>query len=56
MALAIAVEVAPQHGLYTAIVAGIVVAALGRSRTQGSASDRRADSGDTIEGMSRARG
>jgi SulP family sulfate permease len=34
MALAIAVGVAPQYGLYTAIVAGIVVAALGGSRTQ----------------------
>ena len=29
MALAIAVGVAPQHGLYTAIVAGLIVAALG---------------------------
>jgi SulP family sulfate permease len=34
MALAIAVGVAPQQGLYTAIVAGFVVAALGGSRTQ----------------------
>jgi SulP family sulfate permease len=34
MALAIAVGAAPQHGLYTAIVAGFVVAALGGSRTQ----------------------
>ncbi len=34
MALAIAVGVAPQYGLYTAIVAGFVVAALGGSRTQ----------------------
>ena len=34
MALAIGVGVAPQHGLYTAIVAGFVVAALGGSRTQ----------------------
>ena len=34
MALAIGVGVAPQHGLYTAIVAGAVVAALGGSRTQ----------------------
>lgn len=34
MALAIAVGVPPQHGLYTAIVAGAVVAALGGSRTQ----------------------
>jgi SulP family sulfate permease len=34
MALAIAVGVPPQHGLYTAIVAGFVVAALGGSRTQ----------------------
>ena len=34
MALAIAVGVAPQHGLYTAIVAGFVVAALGGSRMQ----------------------
>lgn len=34
MALAIGVGVAPQHGLYTAIVAGLVVAALGGSRTQ----------------------
>src|SRR5579871_2581858 len=34
MALAIGVGVAPQHGLYTAIVAGFFVAALGGSRTQ----------------------
>src|SRR4051794_14523265 len=34
MALAIAVGVPPQHGLYTAIVAGLVVAALGGSRLQ----------------------
>src|SRR5688572_14204224 len=34
MALAIAVGVPPQHGLYTAIVAGAVVAVLGGSRTQ----------------------
>ena len=34
MALAIGVGVPPQHGLYTAIVAGFVVAALGGSRTQ----------------------
>jgi sulfate permease, SulP family len=34
MALAIGVGVAPQHGLYTAIVAGVLVAALGGSRTQ----------------------
>jgi sulfate permease, SulP family len=34
MALAIAVGVPPQHGLYTAIVAGAVVAALGGSRLQ----------------------
>jgi sulfate permease, SulP family len=34
MALAIGVGVAPQHGLYTAIVAGAIVAALGGSRTQ----------------------
>jgi SulP family sulfate permease len=34
MALAIAVGAPPQHGLYTAIVAGFVVAALGGSRTQ----------------------
>jgi SulP family sulfate permease len=34
MALAVGVGVAPQHGLYTAIVAGFVVAALGGSRTQ----------------------
>lgn len=34
MALAIAVGVPPQHGLYTAIVAGLIVAALGGSRTQ----------------------
>ncbi|HSP18014.1 MAG TPA: SulP family inorganic anion transporter, partial [Myxococcaceae bacterium] len=34
MALAIASGVAPQHGLYTAIVAGAVVALLGGSMTQ----------------------
>ena len=34
MALAIAVGAAPQHGLYTVIVAGAIVAALGGSRTQ----------------------
>src|SRR4051794_37822682 len=34
MALGIAVGVAPQNGLYTAIVAGGLVAALGGSRTQ----------------------
>ncbi len=34
MALAIAVGVAPQHGLYTAVVAGAVVAILGGSRYQ----------------------
>lgn len=34
MALAIAVGAPPQHGLYTAIVGGFVVAALGGSRTQ----------------------
>jgi sulfate permease, SulP family len=34
MALAIAVGVAPQHGLYTAIVAGIVVALTGGSKHQ----------------------
>jgi sulfate permease, SulP family len=34
MALAVGVGVPPQHGLYTAIVAGFVVAALGGSRTQ----------------------
>jgi SulP family sulfate permease len=34
MALAIAVGVAPQHGLYTAIVAGIVVALAGGSKHQ----------------------
>jgi SulP family sulfate permease len=34
MALAIGVGVAPQSGLYTAIIAGFVVAALGGSRTQ----------------------
>lgn len=34
MALAIAVGVAPQHGLYTAIVAGAVIAVLGGSRVQ----------------------
>ena len=34
MALAVAVGVPPQHGLYTAIVAGAVIAALGGSRVQ----------------------
>jgi SulP family sulfate permease len=34
MALAIAVGAPPQHGLYTAIVAGFLVALLGGSRTQ----------------------
>jgi SulP family sulfate permease len=34
MALAIASGVAPQHGLYTAIVAGFLIAALGGSRVQ----------------------
>ncbi len=34
MALGIAVGVAPQHGLYTAVVAGFVVAALGGSKFQ----------------------
>jgi len=34
MALAIACGVAPQHGLYTAIVAGAVIAILGGSRVQ----------------------
>jgi SulP family sulfate permease len=34
MALAIAAGVAPQHGLYTAIVAGSLIALLGGSRTQ----------------------
>jgi len=34
MALAIAAGVPPQHGLYTAIVAGAVIAALGGSRVQ----------------------
>jgi len=34
MALSIAVGAPPQHGLYTAIVAGFVVACLGGSRTQ----------------------
>src|SRR5512132_1331551 len=34
MALAIAVGVPPQQGLYTAIVAGALVAATGGSRTQ----------------------
>jgi SulP family sulfate permease len=34
MALAIASGVAPQHGLYTAIVAGALIAVLGGSRTQ----------------------
>lgn len=34
MALAIAVQAPPQHGLYTAIVAGFLVALFGGSRTQ----------------------
>src|SRR3954469_2502369 len=34
MALAIAVGAPPQHGLYTAIVGGFVIALLGGSRTQ----------------------
>src|SRR5436305_10744975 len=34
MALAVASGVAPQHGLYTAIVAGTVIAALGGSMVQ----------------------
>ena len=34
MALAIAVGAAPQHGLYTAIVGGLIVALLGGSRVQ----------------------
>src|SRR3989442_15252019 len=34
MALAIATGVPPQHGLYTAIIAGSVIALLGGSRTQ----------------------
>jgi sulfate permease, SulP family len=34
MALAIAVDVPPQHGLYTAIVAGAAIALLGGSRVQ----------------------
>src|SRR6476469_4043049 len=34
MALAIAVGMPPQHGLYTAIVAGFVIAVLGGSRMQ----------------------
>src|SRR4051812_42987078 len=34
MALAIATGVPPQHGLYTAIVAGAAIALLGGSRTQ----------------------
>ena len=34
MALAIAVGVPPQHGLYTAIVAGVVVALLGGCKFQ----------------------
>ena len=34
MALAIASGVAPQHGLYTAIVGGFIIAALGGSRVQ----------------------
>ncbi|MEA2563178.1 MAG: sulfate permease, SulP family [Acidobacteriota bacterium] len=34
MALAVASGVAPQHGLYTAIIAGLVIAALGGSNVQ----------------------
>ncbi len=34
MALATAIDVPPQHGLYTAIVAGIIVALLGGTRAQ----------------------
>ncbi len=34
MALATAVDVPPQHGLYTAIIAGIIVALLGGTRAQ----------------------
>lgn len=34
MALSIAVGLPPQHGIYTAIIAGIIVALLGGSRTQ----------------------
>src|SRR5829696_2940230 len=34
MALAVASGVAPQHGLYTAIIAGAVIAALGGSNVQ----------------------
>lgn len=34
MALAIAVDVAPQHGLYTAIIAGVICALLGGTRFQ----------------------
>lgn len=34
LALAVAAGVAPQHGLYTAIVAGVVVALLGGTRVQ----------------------
>ena len=34
MALAIAVQAPPQHGLYTAIVAGFLAALLGGSRSQ----------------------
>ena len=41
MALAIAVGVPPQHGLYTAIVAGAVVALLGGCKFQVSGPDRR---------------
>ena len=41
MALAIAVGVPPQHGLYTAIVAGAVVALLGGCKFQVTGPDRR---------------
>jgi sulfate permease, SulP family len=34
MALAIACDVPPQHGLYTAIIAGVIAALLGGTRTQ----------------------
>src|SRR5690349_9996429 len=34
MALAIAVGASPEHGLYTSIVAGFLIAILGGSRTQ----------------------
>src|SRR5438876_9108324 len=41
MALAIAVGVPPQHGLYTAIVAGIAVPLLGGSRSRSPGPPRR---------------